>query len=551
MPEALRSDGLRSVVVLADPAHEDRVRQWRDSFTGDDVTVMYVGVDVVDVADVVERLTRRRGQDVILVVLGGAALARLAKDHRALFSRLFLELSQGGSYLVDRTVAGRRSVRSLTRLEAQRARRRDADGAADAGHDRPRWRRRAGTGVVPYIRSLNVDGDLVVVRKRGRHAWKVREDQVVEVLPRREAGARATILHALPPGRVSPEFGHVEYGPGPGERWPRPLAHPELALRHYEGELVSLGAMRLVTGRTVLPETFRHPQSPVLIHPALKSVTRDVVSLQRGVPERVLDGDFYFLDCLFSGQFGHLTTEVVSRLWGWEQARRELPGLLVLFHTNPAGGRDGSLERRLFAAYGIPDSDLVGSPGPVGLRSVVGASPMWHNHKPYYVHPEIPDTWARITRGLLGSAEPSPHERIFVSRGSAFSHRRRCRNQPEVERLFAERGFHVFCPEDHSLAEQAALFAGARVVAGFGGSAMGNLMHARRLEALVVLSHNAYTGRSEHLFASVWGADLHYFWQQSDVAAPRVGRSKESDRSSFAVDLAGQGVDLRRVIGAV
>ena len=95
------------------------------------------------------------------------------------------------------------------------------------------------------------------------------------------------------------------------------------------------------------------------------------------------------------------------------------------------------------------------------------------------------------------------------------------------------------------------MFNGARVVAGFGGSAMFNLMHARRLEAVVVLSHHAYAARNEHLFASLLGADLHYFWQESDVAPPERHRSKESDRSSFAVDLDGQGDDLRRVLAAL
>jgi capsular polysaccharide biosynthesis protein len=389
------------------------------------------------------------------------------------------------------------------------------------------------------------------VSKHGRHAWKVRESQVERVLPAREPGTRLAVLETLPAGRVCAENIHCDYGPGPAERWPRPLEHPELVVRHYEGDLVSLGGTRLLAGGTVLPESFRYPYAPLQIHPHMRTVTPNVVALGRRAPAPVLESDVYFLDCLFSGHFGHLTTEVVSRLWGWDAARRQVPGLRALFHTNPARGRDGSLERRLFTSFGIQESDLVWSDRPVRLRSVVGASPMWHNHRRYYAHPGLRDTWARITHGLLAGAEPSSHERIFVSRGDSFSHRRGCLNRDEVEALFADRGFHVFYPEEHSLEEQAALFAGARVVAGFGGSAMGNLMHSRRLEALVILSHNAYTGRNEHLFASLLGAELHYFWQQADVAPPRVGRSRESDRSSFTVDLAGQGEDLRRVLSGV
>jgi capsular polysaccharide biosynthesis protein len=117
-----------------------------------------------------------------------------------------------------------------------------------------------------------------------------------------------------------------------------------------------------------------------------------------------------------------------------------------------------------------------------------------------------------------------------------------------VERFFADRGYHVFYPEELPLPEQARLFAGARVVAGFGGSAMFNLMHCQRLEAAVVISHHAYVARNEHLFTSVLGGQLHYFWQTSDVPPPAVGRNKASSGSSFAFDFEAYGDDLARVL---
>jgi capsular polysaccharide biosynthesis protein len=321
-----------------------------------------------------------------------------------------------------------------------------------------------------------------------------------------------------------------------------------MTLRHYEGDTVSIGGMRLRTEDTILPESFRWPHAKTLRHPHYDSVTPRFVRLDRRKPEEVLDGDFYYVDCLFSGHFGHLTTEVLCRLWGWERARKEIPELKLLFHTNRARGADGRLERRLFTAYGISGSRLVSTDRPVLLRSVTGASPMWHNKSPFYVHPDIRETWARLTSGLLGDAAPSPHERIFVSRGPSLSRRRGCRNQQELEGFFADRGFHVFFPEELPLAEQARLFAQARVVAGFGGSAMFNLMHCRRLEAAVVVSHHAYVARNEHLFTSVLGGQLHYFWQTSDVPPPDVGRNKASSGSSFAFDFQAYGDDLARVL---
>jgi capsular polysaccharide biosynthesis protein len=272
----------------------------------------------------------------------------------------------------------------------------------------------------------------------------------------------------------------------------------------------------------------------------------------------MLEGTYYYLDCRFSGHFGHLTTEVVSRLWGWERARAEFPDLKALFHTRPARAEygplnrvtEGTLERLLFTAYGIDPDQLVSTDRRVRLRSVVGASPMWHNAAPYSAHPAIRETWDRITTGLLKDRDASPHDRIFVSRGSRYANRRGCTNQSEVEEVFASHGFHVFYPEELPLPEQAALFAGARVVAGFAGSALFNLMHCRRLEAIVVLGQNIYPARNEHLFAATLGADLHYFWMPPDEWDPN-GPVRKEKSVSYSVDLSVYGEQLAAVLDGV
>jgi capsular polysaccharide biosynthesis protein len=47
-------------------------------------------------------------------------------------------------------------------------------------------------------------------------------------------------------------------------------------------------------------------------------------------------------------------------------------------------------------------------------------------------------------------------------------------NEDDVERTFAQNGFHVMFPEKHSFAEQIKLFRAAKVIAGFSGSALHN-----------------------------------------------------------------------------
>jgi capsular polysaccharide biosynthesis protein len=566
--EMVGNAGDRRIVVLADPACRDSVAGWLHDFSRDHVSLLLVGgapdldlgsgeartsttvVRVADLDDVVAHLIRMNAQDLIVVVLGSTALVSVAKDHRMLFARLFLHLRRGGAYVVDRTVEGVGTSEGPTDAVEGRFLRLLAAGLSH--DDEVRLGRRA-LGIEDQVKGVLVTEDLVVVTKLGRNPLKLRENKdVVDLLEAREPGIDVSVLETRPAGQLTPTMHEASYGPSHADPWPATLEYPEMTVRHYEGSLVSRGSMRLYAGNTILPESFRWPRAKHPSHPRMRSVTPLFARLDRPNPTRALHGDFYYLDCVFPSHFGHLTTEVLCRLWGWERAKREIPGLKVLFHTNIAHGRDGSLERRLFTAYGIPESDLRWSDRPVRLRSVVAASPMWHNHEPYYAHPDLRDTWARMTTGLLAGAEPSPHERIFVSRGAGLSNRRGCRNQEEVESFFASRGYHVFYPEQLPLAEQVALFAGARVVAGFAGSAMANLMHCQRLEAVVAISHNAYVARNEHLFASLLGAQLHYFWQAADVETPRgVKRSKASDRSSFAFDFASQGDDLGRVLAGL
>lgn len=545
--ELLGRPGDRTVVMLADADSPEGVQDWLQVFSSDHVSVFSVDA-VSDLDDVVACLARLNAVDVIVVVLGSEGLASLAGDQGVLFEHLFLHLRADGVYVVDL------AVDTVPAVDGRPGRADDYFHrilATTQGFEVEMAPRRRGVAIARFVKDISISEGCVVITKRRRHALMLREQRVGELLTAREPGIGVSVLEVRPPGRLDLQMAEESYGPSRAGPWPARLEYPEMTLRHYVGETVSAGGMRLYTGNTILPESFRWPNAEVPRNPRFESVTPLFARVGRRPQGRVLDGDFYFLDSLFSGHFGHLTTEVLCRLWGWDRAKREMPGLKVLFHTNPARGADGTLERRLFAAFGIPESDLVSAEGPVLLRSVVGASPMWHNKQPFYAHPDIKETWARLTSGLLAGADPGEKERIFVSRGHSLNHRRGCRNQQEVERFFADRGYHVCYPEELPLAEQARLFSGARVVAGFGGSAMFNLMHTQRLEAVVVISHNAYVARNEHLFTSVLGGQLHYFWQPSDVEPPKVGRSKASDRSSFAFDFATYGDDLVRVLAGL
>ncbi len=210
------------------------------------------------------------------------------------------------------------------------------------------------------------------------------------------------------------------------------------------------------------------------------------------------------------------------------------PDLRVLSAVKRGSETDPLLDR-LLPAYGIARSDVVMVDHPVRIRSALAATAMWHNYRPHFVHPGITDVWSRITRAIVDPAAPTL-ERIFVSRSASLSNRRACRNGDEVERLFESYGFTVIFPEDHDLAVQAGMFRSAKVIAGFGGSAMFNLMFAEKVEHLIVLNHDAYTARNEHLFSAIVGCDTDFFWSAAEIPQIPGVYSSEAFNSSWTFD---------------
>jgi capsular polysaccharide biosynthesis protein len=311
------------------------------------------------------------------------------------------------------------------------------------------------------------------------------------------------------------------------------------------------GRTLMWSGSTVLPDSFRWHLAKHLANPYLEDPAGEFVRLKRRhVPERSLEGDFYQLESAYPSHFGHVLTEVVSRMWGWDEAKRRMPGLKLPVH--PRSDFDPRVERAVFSAFGISDDDVVRVEGPVEVGSVASATPMWHNAEPHYVHPDLAEVWERIGAGLStheSAIETSP--RIFISRSDATANNDRiCRNVKEVERRFAARGFTILYPERHPLPDQARLFREARVVAGFGGSALFNVMHTRRLEALVVLNHSGYFARNEHLFAAIKGGESHYFWSPPDLR-PENPMSMEALRANWEFDVPGLGDDLDRLLSGL
>ena len=441
------------------------------------------------------------------------------EPRRARWLRLFLFLSARGVYVVPRRDP-QGDLRSTERewLAAL------VDGVA------------RGTRFVPgdveaecarSVAGLTVRADVIVIEKRLTHLVKLSDDESTSTLVRRNPEIRVRVVQRLAAGNFQSPATVVSHAAA----WPlrgleTSIELPELSVRHYSGVLAYGGKTLLYTNNSVLSDSSRFFLRSGLANPRLHSVTNRIARVRHdAVPAECLVGDFYQVDPQYSGHFGHVMTELVARLWGWDRAKEQLPDLKAFFMRRP--GTDALLERTLLNAYAISDDDIVIVDRPAYVRSLVSANMLWHNGRPNLVHPEILKVWQRIRPNVIDPAAPTA-DRIFVSRTDRWS-RRRCENLPEVEHFFADRGFVIYYPEHHAIPEQAAMFAGARVIAGVSGSAMFNLMYAERVETVILLTHEFYSARNEHLYCLVLGCVLHYFWSTPNVSPDARGTLEAYD----------------------
>ncbi|NLE80155.1 MAG: glycosyltransferase family 61 protein, partial [Rhodococcus sp.] len=235
------------------------------------------------------------------------------------------------------------------------------------------------------------------------------------------------------------------------------------------------------------------------------------------------------------------------RLWGWGPAKEALPGLKALAYVYRHPDRARTTPKYdILRAYGIADDDIVFTDRPVRLRSLIGATDMWHNNQPYSVHPDLPTVWRRIAEGLPRPDAPQ-FDRIFVGRGSKYR-RRTCRNASAVEQLFADHGYEIIYPEKWSLPQQAQIFGRSRVIAGFGGSGLFNMLFAQRLEAMIILNQDSYYHRNEHLFTALLGPEVHYFWSAADLPQDASGQNLQASESDWDFDMSRHGPELRSLL---
>lgn len=173
------------------------------------------------------------------------------------------------------------------------------------------------------------------------------------------------------------------------------------------------------------------------------------------------------------GHFGHFLTETVTTMWPQD------PVAGVICHPFWFG--------RERVPYQLEATRLLGferRPSVMG-RQRVRVQRLLVPDRPYvpnaWVLPAGMQVWDRLREASLREVPEPGHELVYLSRtaherGRAARTGRPSRrgrpNDAEVDEMAAGLGFHVVQPETLSFAEQVALAAGARVLAGPSGSAL-------------------------------------------------------------------------------
>lgn len=395
--------------------------------------------------------------------------------------------------------------------------------------------------------AISFENEFATVRKAVNHLYKLREWEADDVLTARygsdwgdsvvHRGARQFVSRA----RVT------SHGTGPLATEPRTFDIPDMRLRHYR-DVVCPSFQIAVHADHVLPDTWRHLHQRVLAHRHLLYATSHYARLKpRYTPEhlRPLAGHFYLLDTEHPGHYGHITTEVLARYWGWRVAAREDPSMRPLVSAHGAPARLPAFQQKIFEALEIPldGMEVIHPRDVVRVERLTAATPQFEN--PYYVDPDIADTWQRLRRGLVPTASRSSPEKIFISRREGA--KRNCYETREIEQFFADHAFLVCYPEDLPFVEQARLFAGAKIIAGLGGSGMFTMLLAPRARILL-LNGDGYNAENEHLIAAVNGNEMHYFWGPSDLQVSEGYSQLEAARANFHFPLKEHRKALRKLI---
>lgn len=393
------------------------------------------------------------------------------------------------------------------------------------------------------IRRLSHYGKIVFVEKQGHHLYKLADGVATRLLDKSYGKKWGAVLEEISGGsfqsRSNIQLNNSEHK----DLFPKNIEYPTVSSREYFDVTCAPGQIA-VTNDFALPDSFRLFYRGNLSHRRLVNAGThfaiDTHELRN--PKQFLKGQYFYLDREWSA-YGHVPTEVISRLWAWDKAKLRYPKLKVLVSAPDTKNMLPSWERTLLMAYGISGDDIVVIDQPTRIETLIAATPMFGISD--FVHPRISAIWSRIRNELMDTGYEST-DKVFLSRSKGAL--RECRNSEELESMFRELGYTVLRPELLPLGQQIALLANARSVAGYAGSALLNLVFAGDEKNIIVIGTDSFMNANEYLISSVLGGQFVYNFSTADIQQPPRGWSQSAYHSSFSFDFTRDGEFLREAV---
>lgn len=194
-------------------------------------------------------------------------------------------------------------------------------------------------------------------------------------------------------------------------------------------------------------------------------------------------------ECLYLGfmmnHYGHWLLETLATFWSIPIVRPRK----VIFSPFIFGRTIPRYAETVLSACGIGRDMICITEFATTVENLLvpdrtfGLNQFWHEQHAI--------TTRKIRDALIGYSlrrERSSARKLFLSRSELQAPRRgHVQNQVEIENIFENRGFHIIHPEKILIEDQAYLFDGAEVIAGFSGSALHNVLFTRPQTTVIEL----------------------------------------------------------------
>ncbi|GEM_PF-1190052 len=311
-------------------------------------------------------------------------------------------------------------------------------------------------------------------------------------------------------------------------RTPKKFKIPESFLVKYNDVNCEIGQVVYKDGY-LLPDSFRMQYHKKLANRHITPLVDDLFLLKdKKYDTSHYKGEYFYLDSEFPCHFGHFTSEVISRLWAWDDVKKLSPNVKVLIGLEKGRALPKFVES-ILSGYGIERKDIITFDGKIKVDTLYSATPYYviGNH----INPAIKDIWDTIGNSANEGTSGIQGKKLFIARPEIGG--RKCINSDKLEKIFKDRGFEFYSPEKHSWKDQVKTFSNVNVIAGYAGSGTFNTMFAGGdNKQLVIVGSNSYTAINEHYICAIKGFNLTCFLGDSLLSHDK-GWSAEAFMSDY------------------